>query len=389
MVKSNVRLDSFLTARPDKGRWAWKHPRGLLSGHGFALEWREGILLIRLRWTSKVASSEMSEASVGTILNTSSRNLPVMVGRLMRCALLLGLAGCAGQPPQHFASREHFPEAIYGRASPRLIADGRPIPRGGGQYLVGRPYTVAGRTYVPSERPHSTEYGTASYYGSAFHGRRTANGEIYDMASISAAHPTMPLPSYARITNLANHRSIIVRVNDRGPYAVGRVMDVSERAADMLDFKRMGTASVRVDYIGPAGLDGTDDAMLVASLRTDGRPAEFNGQPAAPPTMLAETAPVAPVPVPNQQLARADVAETPPPSAPPAAEIPIRATSQMPLHAPLPPARPFDLGTIPGAGVPLAAPRQHQAAAVLYGGPVPGLVRIGARNAMSQLALTR
>jgi rare lipoprotein A len=336
---------------------------------------------MRLRWTANVASSEMSEVSVGTVLNGSSRNLPAVIGRLARCALLLGLAGCAGQSPQRFASREYFPESIYGRASPRVVAFGQPVPRGGGQYLVGRPYTVAGRTYYPSERPRGTEYGVASYYGSAFHGRRTANGEIYDMASISAAHPTMPLPSYARVTNLANHRSIIVRVNDRGPYATGRVMDVSDRAAEMLDFKRSGTASVRVDYIGPAGLDGSDDAMLVASLRTDGRPAELDGQPAAPPTMLAETtAPGAPMRAPLQQLARAE---------PAAAEMPLRATSQMPLHAPLPPARPFDLGTIPGAGVPLAAGRQHQAEAVLYRGPVPGLVRIGAGDALSQATLTR
>ena len=341
---------------------------------------------MRLQRTWKVASSEMSEASIGTILNISSWNLSAVIGRLARCAVFLGLAGCAAQPPQHIASREHFPESIYGRASPRLIADGRPIPRGGGQYLVGRPYTVAGRTYVPSERPRNTEYGTASYYGSAFHGRRTANGEIYDMASISAAHPTMPLPSYARITNLANHRSIIVRVNDRGPYAAGRVMDVSERAAELLDFKRMGTAQVRVDYVGPAGLDGSDDAMLMASLRTDGRPAELNGSPAAPPTMLAETAPAR---GPVQQLARADVTETAPPAAPAIEEIQIRATSQMPLHAPLPPVRPFDLGTIPGAGVPLVAIRQHQAEAVFYGGSAPGLVRIDASNAMPQIALTR
>jgi rare lipoprotein A len=233
----------------------------------------------------------------------------------------------------------------------------------------------------------------ASWYGDAFQGRRTANGEVYDRESISAAHPTMPLPSYARVTNLDNHRSIIVRVNDRGPYAAGRVMDVSDRTAELLDFKRIGTARVRVDYVGPAGLDGTDSDMLVASLRMDGSPAEF-GHPA---TMLATATPapapapevIAVAPPPLTQVARTEVAEIPPRPEPVAALVPLKVTAQMPLHAPLPPARPFDLGTIPGAAVPLAVQRQHQAAAVLYGGPVPGLVRIGARGTLAQADLTR
>ena len=105
-----------------------------------------------------------------------------------------------------------------GHASRKVVADGERVPRGGGQYLVGRPYTVAGRRYYPAENPSYTAVGMASWYGAAFHGRRTANGEVYDMASLSAAHPTMPLPSYARVTNLGNGYSVIVRVNDRGPY---------------------------------------------------------------------------------------------------------------------------------------------------------------------------
>ena len=117
----------------------------------------------------------------------------------------------------------------------------------------------------------------ASWYGAAFHGRRTANGEVYDMASLSAAHPTMPLPSYARVTNLENGYSVIVRVNDRGPYHGGRVMDVSSRVADVLDMKAMGTAKVKVDYVGPAPMEGSDDSQLLASLRTDGSPANMIG----------------------------------------------------------------------------------------------------------------
>ena len=170
------------------------------------------------------------------------------------------LAGCA-QPPSQHARRggEFFSVARYGPASPRVVDDGEPVPRGGGQYLVGHPYTIAGRTYYPSENAHYAAVGMASWYGDAFHGRRTANGEVYDMRSLTAAHPTMPLPSYARVTNLGNGYSMIVRVNDRGPYSPGRIMDVSSRVADMLDFKSAGTAKVKVEYVGPAPLAGTDD----------------------------------------------------------------------------------------------------------------------------------
>jgi rare lipoprotein A len=128
----------------------------------------------------------------------------------------------------------------------------------------------------------------ASWYGAAFHGRRTANGEVYDMASLSAAHPTMPLPSYARVTNLENGYSVIVRVNDRGPYHAGRVMDVSSRVADVLDMKAMGTAKVKVDYVGAAPMEGSDDSQLLASLRTDGSPANMIGYSA--PVMMASAA---------------------------------------------------------------------------------------------------
>ena len=128
----------------------------------------------------------------------------------------------------------------------------------------------------------------ASWYGDAFHGRRTANGEIYDKDSLSAAHPTMPLPSYARVTNLGNGHSIIVRVNDRGPYHGGRVMDVSSRVADVLDFKGAGTARVKVEYVGRAPLEGSDDVELLATLRIDGAPATLDGTPASRPVMVAQ-----------------------------------------------------------------------------------------------------
>ena len=156
------------------------------------------------------------------------------------------------------------------------MADGETVPRGGGGYLVGRPYVIGGQTYYPNSEPKGyTVVGTASWYGDAFHGRRTANGEIFDKGSITAAHPTLPLPSYVRVTNLKNDKSIIVRVNDRGPYHGGRVMDVSQRVAEALSFKGEGTARIRVDYIGRASLTGSDDEKLMATLRDDGAPAQL------------------------------------------------------------------------------------------------------------------
>ncbi len=191
----------------------------------------------------------------------------------------LALTGCANQTvQQHYAhGHEYFSQAKYGRASPKVVADGQPVPKGGGQYLVGHPYSVAGHAYYPREIESYTAVGMASWYGAAFHGRRTANSEVYDMASLTAAHPTMPLPSYARVTNLDNGYSVIVRVNDRGPYHGGRVMDVSSRTADVLGFKGIGTARIKVEYVGRAPLEGSDDGALLASLRTDGSPANLEG----------------------------------------------------------------------------------------------------------------
>jgi rare lipoprotein A len=135
--------------------------------------------------------------------------------------LLASLAGCSSTGSNYryaSAASSNGVDARYGvRPSPRVVADGEEVPKGGGNYMVGKPYKIAGQTYYPNEKPYAA-VGTASWYGSDFHGRKTANGEVFDRESISAAHPTMPLPSYARVTNLRNSRSIVVRVNDRGPY---------------------------------------------------------------------------------------------------------------------------------------------------------------------------
>jgi len=181
------------------------------------------------------------------------------------------------------------------RYSKRVVEDGEPVPKGGGIYRVGQPYNINGRTYVPSENPNYRAEGIASWYGPDFHGRLTANGEVYDMYSISAAHTTMPLPSYARITNLDNGRSVIVRVNDRGPYARGRVIDVSIGTAKVLHFYGAGLARVRVEYVGRAPLEGTDDSMLLATLR-EGSPA-----PAPSKVMVASAKPFIADPLPPER----------------------------------------------------------------------------------------
>ncbi|HEY3643487.1 MAG TPA: septal ring lytic transglycosylase RlpA family protein [Xanthobacteraceae bacterium] len=178
---------------------------------------------------------------------------------------------------------------VFGdKYSPRVVADGEPVPKGGGVYRVGQPYNINGQTYFPADSPSYRAEGIASWYGPDFHGRLTANGEVFDMHGISAAHPTMPLPSYARVTNLANARSIIVRVNDRGPYARNRIIDVSIGAANALGFYGNGLARVRVEYVGRAPLEGSDDRVLLATLR-EGLPAQVPAQ-----LMVASAAPFVP-----------------------------------------------------------------------------------------------
>ncbi|SFN12864.1 rare lipoprotein A [Bradyrhizobium sp. Rc3b] len=189
-------------------------------------------------------------------------------------AACVALANCASS--NKFASRV---DPKYGvSSSPRVVAFGDPVPKGGGTYRVGKPYVVAGRTYVPEEDVNYRAEGMASWYGDDFHGRLTANGEVFDMTSLTAAHPTLPMPSYARVTNVSNGKSLIVRVNDRGPYHGNRLIDVSNKAAELLEFKGNGVAKVRVEYVGRAPLEGSDDRQLLATLRT--------GVPAPSPSMV-------------------------------------------------------------------------------------------------------
>lgn len=293
---------------------------------------------------------------------------PRLIAKL-GAATVLGLivANCAQNPrnASHHNSREigAFSDPKYGKASPRVVGMDEDAPKGGGRYQVGRPYMVAGRRYVPREKPEGfSQSGHASWYGIAFHGRKTANGEIYDRNMISAAHPTMPLPSYARVTNTLNNHSIIVRVNDRGPYHGNRVIDLSERTAGLLGFKHIGTARVRVDYMGPASLAGSDDGNLIASLRTNG-PASMPGPQRQGPTLVASAVPVAsaaPGATATAERAlsftgQAPVSRPQPFSSAPAPEAAvITAPRFTPApELPLPPARPFDLETIGGAAQPV------------------------------------
>jgi rare lipoprotein A len=236
-------------------------------------------------------------------------------------------------------------------ASPRLVRPGQPVPKGGGREMVGRPYRVGGRLYVPDENANYVREGIASWYGAAFHGRVTANGELFDRHAVAAAHPTMPLPSYARVTNLTNGLSLVVRVNDRGPYHGRRVIDVSERVADVLGFRGRGTAPVRVEYIGRASVHGSDDDQLLATLEQHGRPV-LAGMPA--PLFGFGSEPrytVEPVADRHSQVrltapAVADAAYAAPPDQP---------STFVSSYAPVPPERPLDLGTIPNAARPVPA----------------------------------
>ncbi|TGQ64683.1 septal ring lytic transglycosylase RlpA family protein [Mesorhizobium sp. M00.F.Ca.ET.186.01.1.1] len=209
------------------------------------------------------------------------------------------LAACASQPEpkgmvyKKTRSKEYFAETEYGvKASPRVQF----MRRGGGRDQLGKPYQVRGKWYYPKEDKRYAKVGLASWYGDAFHGRLTANGEVYDTAQLTAAHPTMPLPSYARVTNLETGSSVIVRVNDRGPYHEGRIIDVSERAAQMLDYAKVGTAKVKVEYVGRAPLDGNDDQYLMASYHPGNRiPDPSDGLPTG--VMVAMNGPSPSLPV--------------------------------------------------------------------------------------------
>jgi rare lipoprotein A len=200
----------------------------------------------------------------------------------------LALAGCAEtQLAIHVAKKTA--REIYG--TPRATADDaraqqaayppgqrpplRPI------YKVGDPYQIDGQWYYPKEEFHAVETGIASWYGAEFHGKPTANGETYDMNAITAAHRTLQMPSVVRVTNLENGRSLTLRVNDRGPFARGRIIDLSRRSAELLGVYEVGTAKVRVEVL-------PEESRMVKEATLRGQPSDLLqlasfATPAAPP----------------------------------------------------------------------------------------------------------
>ncbi|HEX5611361.1 MAG TPA: septal ring lytic transglycosylase RlpA family protein, partial [Burkholderiales bacterium] len=158
--------------------------------------------------------------------------------------------GPGDQPPPNLAS---VPDA-----QPRI----EPLHR-----FANRPYQVFGRDYVPlTDARNFRQRGVASWYGKRFHGKPTSSGEPYDMYAMTAAHPTLPIPSYARVTHRASGRSVVVRVNDRGPFHKGRIMDLSYAAAHRLGYANVGSAEVEVEAIIPDGVELVATATPVPPL---------------------------------------------------------------------------------------------------------------------------
>ncbi len=201
-------------------------------------------------------------------------------------SISLALAGCssagtpelppiAAAPPAHQLDAKPAPAtptaaARYALTSTKMTParratlnraggdpSGRP-PKTPGVFKIGQPYSINGRYYTPVADPTYDRVGVASWYGEAFHGKKTANGEYFDMNALTAAHPTLPLPSYAYVTNLNNQRTVLVRINDRGPYRHGRLIDLSRATARTLGFAADGTTRVRVRYVGRAPLRPVD-----------------------------------------------------------------------------------------------------------------------------------
>ncbi len=167
----------------------------------------------------------------------------------------VGLAGCSYAPSETMALLAPTKlDPFAGTGSPHWKGPG-PIPRGGGRTHLGKPYQVAGVWFEPKADSKYDKTGVASWYGEAFHARQTSNGEYFNMNDLTAAHATLPLPSYAKVTNLENGLEIIVRINDRGPFVDTRIIDLSKKSAATLDFQNRGKAQVRVQWIGPAPLN--------------------------------------------------------------------------------------------------------------------------------------
>ncbi|WP_175869414.1 septal ring lytic transglycosylase RlpA family protein [Bartonella gabonensis] len=190
------------------------------------------------------------------------------------------LVSCCASETAHFSIKDSYhnkPIDVNTSVLPKQISNqkNQSEEKKRGRAIVGKPYQIKGKWYYPENDPTYKRVGETSWYGSNFHGRLTANGEIYDMNLLTAAHPTMPLPSYARVTNLKNGSSLIVRVNDRGPFMKNRIIDLSRQAAAILGYVDKGVADVKVEYIAEAPIGYYDGAYLMASY-TPGNAASYS-----------------------------------------------------------------------------------------------------------------
>jgi len=195
-------------------------------------------------------------------------------------------------------------------AMPRPEQPAPPRPRGGASDLpvkIGKPYQVAGVWYYPADDAGYDEVGLASWYGAQFHGGQTANGEVFDMDRVGAAHKTLPLPSYVEVTALDSGRTIVVRINDRGPFVSSRIIDLSRRSAQLLGIERAGVSRVRVRRVLPSEADRSELRWgRPASARANASRAQlamlnerFANRPRGPvaPARVAAAVPDAAVPV--------------------------------------------------------------------------------------------
>ena len=193
------------------------------------------------------------------VANTSVKPIMIKPEKALAFAMLvvsgLALSGCAETQLFVHATKQYVNADRSGGTVGKLVETDETAPVGTrrGRYKVGDPYVVAGVEYFPKEDPAYDVTGIASWYGEAFHGKDTANGEVYDMNLLTAAHKTLPMPVFVRVTNLENGRAIELRVNDRGPFVNGRIIDISRRGAQLLGFFKQGTAKVRVQILsGPS-----------------------------------------------------------------------------------------------------------------------------------------
>lgn len=258
-------------------------------------------------------------AAAFSIPPRTDSGLPWRVALLL-CLSALLLNACGSAPKPQTGGAGNRGAAVSG------------AHQSGGSYKIGKPYKVAGKWYHPRAEPDYDRVGVASWYGHPFHGRRTANGEVYDMEAMTAAHTTLPLPSYVEVTNLDNGRATVLRVNDRGPFVAGRIIDVSRRAAQELGFYNQGTARVRVRVIGAPPSDPimVAAAQPVPPQRRAAAPARASARAAAPATTAA--APVAAV-----AAAPVIAAPLPPPAASARALPPAPAPEEAPPVVAAPP----------------------------------------------------